>query len=254
MRFLLYNVRYCAGIGARFHLPVPYAGYLKRTTGNLECITTFIESVQPSIVGLLEIDSGSFRSENVCQADVIARELGFSHVVETKYAGGSVAQMIPVLRKQGNALLTNHQILRHRFHYFQEGFKRLVIEAQLADVTIFLVHLSLRFRKRQNQLEHLYKMVRDVQGPLIVAGDFNVLWGARELELFLAATGLKSANYGGRPSHPSRFPKRQLDFILHSVDLEPSNFNIPAVAYSDHAPLVCDFEIRKSAPALIGRK
>ncbi len=251
MRFLLYNVRYCAGIGARFHLPVPYAGFLKRTTDNLECIMTFIESVQPSIVGLIEIDSGSFRTGNVCQADFIARELGFSHVVETKYATGSIAQRVPVLGKQGNALLTNHEIQRHRFHYFQEGFKRLVIEVQLPEVTVFLVHLSLRFRKRQNQLQHLYKLVRNVQGPLIVAGDFNVLWGDKELELFLGATGLKSANCEGHPSHPSRFPKRQLDFILHSSDLEPSNFNIPSVAYSDHVPLVCDFEVRKKASSQV---
>jgi len=183
---------------------------------------------------------------------MIARELGFTHVVETKYADGSLAHKVPLLRKQGNALLTNHEILGHRFHYFQEGFKRLVIEVRLSDVTIFLVHLSLRFRKRQNQLEQLYKLIRDVQGPLIVAGDFNVLWGNRELELFLAATGLKSANYGGRPSHPSRFPKRQLDFILHSADLEPSNFDIPAVAFSDHAPLVCDFKVRKNDNAQAG--
>ncbi|MCL7488777.1 MAG: endonuclease/exonuclease/phosphatase family protein [Desulfobulbaceae bacterium] len=252
MRFLLYNVRYCAGIGARFHLPIPYAGYLKRTTCTLECIKSFIQSVQPSIVGLIEIDSGSYRTENLCQADVIARELGFAHVVETKYADGSFAHKLPLLRKQGNALLTNHTILGHRFHYFQEGFKRLVIEVRLSDVTIFLVHLSLRFRKRQNQLERLYKLVRDVQGPLIVAGDFNVLWGDREIELFLAATGLKSANFGGLPSHPSRLPKRQLDFILYSDDLEPCNFDIPEVAFSDHAPLVCDFKVRKNGPEQAG--
>ncbi len=228
-----------------FHFPVPYAGFLRRTTGNLECIMTFIESVRPTIVGLIEIDSGSFRTENVCQADIIARELGYSHVVETKYANSSVAQRVPILRKQGNALLTNEEILHHRFHYFDEGFKRLVIEVQLRDVTIFLVHLSLRFRKRQNQLENLYKLVRSVDGPKIVAGDFNVLWGNRELELFLAATDLKSANYEGVPSHPSRLPKRQLDYILHSPDLEPSNFSIPSVVYSDHAPLVCDFKVRK---------
>jgi len=245
VRFLLYNVRYCAGVGAKFHLPVPFAGLLKRTTGNLECIMTFIESVKPTIVGLIEIDSGSFRTENVCQADIIARELGFAHVVETKYANGSVAQKVPVLRQQGNALLTNHKILGHRFHYFQEGFKRLVIEVQLPEVTVFLVHLSLRFRKRQKQIDYLHGLVRNTQGPVIVAGDFNVFRGDRELELFLGRTGLSSANCMGRPSHPSRFPKRQLDFILHSPDLEPSNFTIPSVAYSDHVPLLCDFRVRK---------
>lgn len=246
MRFLLYNVRYCAGIGSRFHLPVPYAGYFKRTTGNLECIMTFIESVQPTIVGLIEIDSGSYRSENVCQADIIARELGFSHVVESKYGNGSFAQRFPLLKNQGNALLTKHDILEHRFHYFEHGVKRLVIETRLPEATVFLVHLSLTYRKRQYQLRDLHKLISNVKGPLIVAGDFNVLWGDGELELFLAATGLKSANPLGFPSHPSRFPKRQLDFILHSPDMEPTNFSIPTVAYSDHAPLVCDFQMEKT--------
>jgi endonuclease/exonuclease/phosphatase family metal-dependent hydrolase len=149
-----------------------------------------------------------------------------------------------VLRKQGNALLTNDKILSHKFHYFDEGFKRLVIEVQMQDATVFLVHLSLSYRKRKKQLAHLTKLVRNARGPLIVAGDFNVLWGDRELELFMAATGLCSANEKGVSSYPSRYPLRQLDYILYSKELEPCNFNIPAVTYSDHAPLVCDFKPR----------
>jgi len=76
-----------------------------------------------------------------------------------------------------------------------------------------------------------------------VAGDFNVFWGDRELDLFLAATGLTSANDLGQPSHPSHSPKRQLDFILHSPEVRTANFVIPQVRYSDHAPLVCDFSL-----------
>lgn len=242
MRFLLYNVRYGAGAGPRFHLPVPYAGYLKRTTCNLECIVSFIESVKPDIVGLIEIDSGSFRSEQVCQAEVIARRLGYNFVVETKYGVRSVVHRLPVLNKQGNALLAKTAIVGRKFHYFSEGFKRLVIEVQLPDVTVFLVHLSLTFRKRQYQLEFLHRLIKRVEGPVIVAGDFNILWGNRELELFLAATGLINANNQGRPSHPSHSPKRQLDFILHSHDLEVTHFAIPQVQFSDHVPLICDLQ------------
>lgn len=242
MRFLLYNVRYGAGVGPRFHLPVPYAGYLKRTTCNLECIVSFIESVQPDIIGLIEIDSGSFRSEQMCQAEAIARRLGYNFVVETKYGNRSMAHIVPVLNKQGNALLSKTHIISRKYHYFSEGFKRLVIEVELPEVTVFLVHLSLTFRKRQYQLEFLHRLIKRVEGPVIVAGDFNILWGNRELELFLAATGLINANDLGRPSHPSRSPKRQLDFILHNKELEVSKFTIPKVYYSDHAPLVCDFK------------
>lgn len=242
MRFLLYNVRYGAGVGPRFHLPVPYAGYLKNTTCNLECIVSFIESANPDIIGLIEIDSGSFRSEQICQAEAIARRMGYNFVVETKYGNRSVVHHVPVLNKQGNALLAKQKIINKKFHYFSEGFKRLVIEVNLSDLTIFLVHLSLTFRQRQYQLEFLHRLIKNTTGPVIVAGDFNILWGNRELELFLAATGLINANNLGKPSHPSRSPKRQLDFILHNEDLKVTNFTIPKVYYSDHAPLVCDFE------------
>lgn len=248
MRFLLYNIKYGAGIGPRFHLPVPFAGYLKRTTCNLECIVSFIESVKPDIIGLIEVDSGSFRSEKVCQAYVIAQQLGYFYVAESKYGSQPVVNKVPVLNKQGNALITKQKILDYTFHYFREGFKRLVIEVKLPELTVFLVHLSLTFRKRQYQLERLHKIIQDADGPVIVAGDFNVLWGSRELELFLAASDLKSADIESQPSHPSRKPKRQLDFILHSPELEILNFYIPPIHLSDHAPLVCDFEL-KSSPA-----
>jgi endonuclease/exonuclease/phosphatase family metal-dependent hydrolase len=249
VRFLLYNVRYGTGSGPRFHLPVPYAGFFKRTTCNLECIVSFIDSVKPDIVGLIEIDIGSFRSENICQAEAIARQLGYFHVVESKYGAQGVASKVPVLNKQGNAVLARERIVGFHFHYFHEGFKRLVIEVRLPEVTVFLVHLSLTFRNRQHQLQRLFQIISRVEGPLIVAGDFNVLWGNRELELFLAASGLVSANYEGLPSHPSRRPKRQLDYILHSPELEASNFHIPQVFYSDHVPLICDFRLKSRAEA-----
>ncbi len=242
MRFLLYNIRYGAGIGAHFHLPLPYAGYLKRSARNLDRIVSFIRSVQPDIIGLVEVDSGSFRCDNTCQAEAIARALDYHHLVETKYGANSVAKRLPLLNKQGNALLTRQPIVSYHYHYFEQGVKRLIIEARLQDLTIFLVHLSLTYRNRQYQLEQLYHLIRDVETPLIVAGDFNVLWGDRELELFLAATGLLSANNEGAPSHPSRAPKRQLDFILHSRELVVTDFQVPAITLSDHAPLLCDFE------------
>jgi endonuclease/exonuclease/phosphatase family metal-dependent hydrolase len=154
-----------------------------------------------------------------------------------------MAQKVPVVNKQGNAFLTNQEIKSHRFHYFREGVKRLVIELELTEFTIMLVHLSLKFRHRHNQLEDLHSMVKNVEKPVIVAGDFNVLWGDRELQLFLAATGLKSANGRGQPSHPSRAPRRQLDYIFHSPEIRATGFQIPQVKLSDHAPLVCDFEV-----------
>ncbi len=243
MRFLLYNIRYGAGIGKRFHLPVPYSGYLKHTNGNLRHIVEFIRSVHPDIIALIEVDSGSYRSEKSNQAEAIAREMKHYHIYQSKYPVDSIIQKIPLVNKQGNALLTNHAVKCHRFHYFREGMKRLVIELELNEISIFLVHLSLKFRYRQYQLKELHSMVENVEKPVIVAGDFNVFWGDRELQLFAAATGLKNANDQGQPSHPSRSPRRQLDYIFHSPEIHVTRFQIPQVTFSDHAPLVCDFDV-----------
>jgi endonuclease/exonuclease/phosphatase family metal-dependent hydrolase len=243
MRFLLYNIRYAAGIGKRFHLPVPFSGYFKHTNGNLKKIVDFIKSVNPDIIGLIEVDSGSFRSEKNNQAEAIAWELQHDHIYKSKYSSSSMAQRLPVLNKQGNAILTNQEILSQRFHYFREGVKRLIIELELAEFSIFLVHLSIKFRHRHCQLQDLHKIISKAEKPVIVAGDFNVLWGDRELELFLSATGLRSANSNGYPSHPSRSPRRQLDYIFHSPQIRVSNFEVPRIKLSDHAPLICEFEI-----------
>lgn len=242
MRFLLYNIRYAAGIGKNFHLPVPYSGYFKHTNGNLKKILDFIKSVNPDIMGLIEVDSGSFRSEKSNQAQDIAREMNHQTIYQSKYSTASIVQKVPVLNKQGNAILTNQQIKSQKFHYFREGIKRLVIELELEEFSVFLAHLSIKFRHRHYQLHDLHAMIKSQKKPVIVAGDFNVFRGDRELQLFLSATGLKNANTNGDPSHPSRSPRRQLDYIFHSPEIRITGFRIPQIKLSDHSPLICDFE------------
>ena len=244
MRFLLYNIRYGAGNGTRFHLPFPYAGYLRRSGSQFARILDFIRSVQPDVLGLVEVDGGSFRTGRLSQAELIAEQLGYHFVSETKYGLASVAKRLPLLRTQGNAILSRMPIISHRFHFFDEGVKRLVIQACTEYLTLFLVHLSLTYRNRQYQFERLYRLIRQVVPPLILPGEFNVRCGKRELELFLGATGLVSDNPEKNPYFPSRAPKRELDFILHSPELRVVHFQIPPVLYSDHAPLICDFEMR----------
>ncbi len=241
MRLLLYNMRYGTGHKNGFHLPVPFAGYFKNTTEHLQRIITFIETINPDIVALIEVDSGSYRTDKSCQARTIAEKLGYNYVVESKYKNDSLALKVPVLKQQANALLTRQGIEGYRFHYFEQGVKRLVIQTDLQTIAIFIVHLSLKYRHRQNQLEYLHSLTVETDKEIIIAGDFNTFWGNRELNLFLAATGLQNANITNAPSHPSHSPHRQLDFILHSPGIRIDNFYIPDVRLSDHSPLVCDF-------------
>lgn len=243
MRFVLYNIRYGTGTGWQFHMPLPFSGYLRRPKSNVAALCDFLHGLNPDIIGLVEVDNGSMLTERRSQAAAIGDMLGFDHVYESKYAQASFAQRVPVLKQQGNAFLTNQSIHAKGFHYFDRGIKRLVIELELDTCVIFLVHLSIRYRHRQDQLGALYRIFNSVKKPIIVAGDFNAFWGQRELELFQAATGLESANLKRQPTFPCRVPRMELDFILHDKAIKVTHFDIPRVTFSDHLPLVCDFEL-----------
>lgn len=243
MRLLLYNIRYAVGAGASMHMPLPGAGYLLGNQNVLPEITNFIKSTDPDIVGLIEVDTGSIRSRRINQAETIAAELGMNSSYESKYGAKSINQLLPIIRKQGNAFLAAPRVHGETFHYFDTGIKRLIIELEMDDFSVYLVHLSLKYRHRHLQLRKLYDLIADSHKPVMVVGDFNTFWGENEIYLFMRAAGLKSANVRSLPSYPSRSPRRELDFILYQDGIRITNFEIPQVRFSDHLPLVCDFEI-----------
>ncbi|MEA5445285.1 endonuclease/exonuclease/phosphatase family protein [Gammaproteobacteria bacterium AB-CW1] len=243
MRVLNYNIRYATGIGPGFHFPLPLAGYLRSTAKNLDRITRFVSEIRPDVAGLTEVDMGSFRSGAINQAEHIAEALGHYHSFESKYSERSLNTRLPVVSKQGNAILTSQPIVQEHFHYFDAGIKRLILEIELDEVVLYLVHLSVKYRHRHYQLRNLYSLVGQSNKPVIVAGDFNTFWGDYEMHLFMEASGLRNANAAGDPTYPSWAPSRQLDFILYSEGLEVVDFRIPDVRLSDHLPLVCDFRI-----------
>lgn len=245
MRLLLYNIRYGVGNGASSAVPLPGARYLFAEAAELERISDFIAQQKADIVGLIEVDIGSMRSNRVNQAEMIASRLGHYSCYASKYSEFSMNQILPIVRKQANAFLASPNVHGERFHYFAQGVKRLVIELELDDVAVFLVHLSLKYRHRHFQLRHLYELVSRCHKPVIVAGDFNTFWGADEIFLFMKAAGLVSANSANLPTYPTNAPKLELDFILCSQSIRINNFEIPRVPYSDHLPLICDFEVMR---------
>ena len=249
LRLVAYNIRYATGTGPAFHLPLPGAGYLRSNRKVLAGITEFLRDEHPDVVGLIEVDTGSIRTGMVNQAEAIASELGHYSTYQCKYGATSINQLMPIVRKQGNAFLSAPHVHGERFHYFDTGIKRLIIELELENVCVFLVHLSLKFRHRQYQLRSLHDLIVKSKKPVIVAGDFNTFWGTHEIYLFMRAAGLRSANSAGLPSFPARVPRVELDFILVSEGIEVTDFRVPDVRYSDHRPLVCDFHVRADSSA-----
>ncbi|MDF3128510.1 endonuclease/exonuclease/phosphatase family protein [Kiritimatiellaeota bacterium B1221] len=241
MRFILYNIRY--GTGGNMNR-FPLSGYIGRTGKHLEEIIHFLRELNPDVIGLIEVDAGSYRSGKFNQAQKIAESLGHYHTYKSKYAENHpLLTKVPILNKQGNAFVARDSISSEKFHYVTRGVKKLVIELELENVVFLLVHLALSYRTRQEQLREIKTIVRNIEKPCIVAGDFNVFQGKKELELFKDAAGLIEPDGEDAPTFPSWKPKHDLDFVLHTPQVRVNHIHVPQVLYSDHLPVVCDFEV-----------
>jgi len=238
MRLLFYNIRY--GVGTGLRLPVSPWDYLHAHPDHLEEIQRFIASWAPDVVGLVEVDGGSLRARGLHQAQVIADSLGHSMGFECKYPQGSLSRRLPVLNRQGNALLCGASDATHHQHFLTHGSKRLVLELRTSGVHVFLVHLALGHATRQRQLAQLSELLHSAEGPVVVAGDFNTLRGREELHAFMLAHELRDADEDAQPSFPSWRPRHHLDFILYGPGLALDGFHLPDVPYSDHLPMIAD--------------
>lgn len=243
-RLLVYNIAYGTGAPSSFsHNLLSVHRYLRPTNRHFARISKFIEKAKADIVGLLEVDTGSVRSGFQNQAEVLARQLLHYPHCSTKYGDGLAGRLVPILRKQGNAILAKREESRGVFHFFPDGFKRLIIELDAGDFSFFLVHLALSRRARAVQLKHLAELLAERSHPVIVGGDFNVFGGVRELAEFQTKLQLSNPNRLQLPTYPAWEPKHQLDFILCSKEIQALNFQVPDVHLSDHLPVILDFKI-----------
>ena len=244
MRFLVYNIAYGTGAPGGMGKNILTAHrYLRTPEKPLDDIIRFISAAKADIVGLVGVDTGSFRTDYVNQADRVAMALNQYYHCGVKYGLDSLSRRIPILRRQANALLTKQRLTPYAFHYFPIGFKRLIIEVDLNGIHIFLVHLALVKRSRKIQLKHLSRLIPRGK-PVIIGGDFNTLDGDDELAAFMEKLSLRNANLYNTPTFPSWNAEKQLDFILYSPEIRPLDFRVADVRFSDHLPVVFDFELK----------
>lgn len=243
MRLALYNMRYAAGTGLRFNTPFPGAGYLRDAAANFGRIQHYLRGLDADVLALIEIDGGSRRAPD-SQVTSLAEALGAGHhAFRCKYRLGSIAARLPLLRAQGNAVLSRTPLRAVRYHELAYGTKRLVIEAELEAASLFVVHLALRPALRRRQLLELADLVRAADRPAVVAGDLNTLQPARELKQFLQATGLRLADESLPASWPAPRPRLALDHVLVPRELEVTRYEVHDVRLSDHRPVVCDLKV-----------
>ncbi len=242
MRLLIYNIAYGTGAAGGLRGILSAHRYLRTPESIISSIAGFINQSNADIAGLVEIDTGSFRTGYLDQTGLIAEQLEGYSSCAVKYGLSSIGRKIPILRKQANAFFSKRKPDQIRNYYMPFGFKRLILEIQVAGIRFFLLHLALNRETRKQQLEYIKKLVSINPGPMIIAGDFNTFSGDLELDTFVRDLDLFDPNEEGTPTFPSQAPKKKLDFILCSRSVKVQDFQVPQIRFSDHLPLLLDFE------------
>jgi len=245
LRFLTYNVHKCIGGLDRRYDP--------------ERVRETIAHYDPDIVLLQEVDHAARRSNGHRQVDVLGEMLGLRHRTwfpNVRVRGGG---------EYGNAILSRFPLTDTRNIDLTIGWKkkRSVLHARYRvrlhkkgggastrTIHVFNMHLGLSGPERKMQLRKFLQtepFVRlDHRTPVLVAGDFNDVWGTLGKRL------LEPAGFRGFAEPPRTFPAyapvRALDSVYVRGDvaltrLVRSRLTV-AKSASDHLPLIADVEVR----------
>ncbi len=239
IRVVTYNIHRAIGVDRRFRP---------------ERILEILDSYDPDVVMLQEVDEGAPRSRELDLAREIARALNYGHVA----IGHNVE-----LRKgrYGNATLSRLPILRERNIDLTIGLRKrrgcqhttIALDARRS-LEAFNLHLGLSARERDDQVGLLLRsaeFTRIAAGvPCLVAGDFND-WRFRLHPIFTEGLAFRSATDlqggGALATYPSFFPQGSLDRIyfrgkLRLLTARRCRLGVSRVA-SDHLPVIADFDL-----------
>ncbi len=218
-----------------------------------------IAAARPDIVLLQEVAQNGRRFRGERQVDLLGDRLGFRH--RTYFVN---VRFGPHRGEYGNAILSRFPITAtENIDLTLPGRKaRSVLHARLRvllpghrtrTLHLFDLHLGLSGRERGEQLRR-FLACQPFAGlhprtPLLVAGDFNDVWGTLGPR-FLVPAGFRGPDRPLR-TFPAWAPVRALDSLYVRGDLHLRSLQTvraaPARTASDHLPLLAELDVRSGA-------
>ncbi len=238
---------------------VPVKPYIRRRTAqrNLGYIAEALLDLTPDIVALQEVDGPSTWSGNFDHVESLARQAGLAD----HYRGDhNVFGFGRYRYTAGTALLARQPLLdpsSHRFGMSWRDTKGFVVASVAVPewggmpIDVVSVHLDfLAPTVRRKQILHMVATLAERQRPLVVLGDLNCCWNyePKSMDLLVEKLGLRAYEPDSWvPTYPARRPRRRIDWILVSPELDFSGYHTVQVPLSDHLFVVADLARDKAA-------
>lgn len=212
----------------------------------LEAMADFIKNSGADIVGLQEVDSVCYRSDQVDQPRVLAELTGmhYTFVRHFEFEGGAY----------GQALLSKYPItnvVNQRLPIASDppGETRAFLTADIElptgqKWTVGVAHLDYRDAdSRVRQARMAADILSQSSHPAILLGDMNAEPGSETISVLLES--FRDTQPDDAFTFPDDAPSKKIDFILieDSYDFEVVEQKVFPVRYSDHLPVLS--KIRK---------
>jgi endonuclease/exonuclease/phosphatase family metal-dependent hydrolase len=216
--------------------------------GNVELdrVAGTIRATGADIVGLQEVDRHfDQRSQYQDQVEVLAELLdmhsAFGAAIDLDPPAGSTSR-----RQYGNAVLSRYPIVSYTATPLPTGDASesrtalaATIDAPGGPLEVLVSHFSVGpDQERQDQAAALAQMIGDTPERTIVLVDANAGPDSPTLAGLLGPlVDAWSVGSGNGYTQPADEPRRRIDFVLTSPDLEPVSARVPDTDASDHLPV-----------------
>lgn len=204
---------------------------------DFDLISNAIKKTNPDIVSLNEVFGEGSTPMFGNQPQILSQKLNMYY-----YFGKAITIS---KGNYGNAILSKYPIenpitikipdpiVKDEDAYYET---RCIIKAKINGLTVLCTHIGLAKSEAKNAVKTLIETIKDIEGPYVIMGDFNMQPDNEILKPLFALTNDTLENIF-TPTFPSIDPRIRIDYILTSKDIIIEDSNVINVVASDHLPV-----------------
>ena len=243
----------CAG--AKFKSPTRiavltyniYHGENAHGGSNLDAVAGIINSLEPDLVALQEVDNKTRRAQGLELTAELSRRTSMQGIFgkAMSYDGGGY----------GEAVLSRYPVIKTKNNLLPHTAKaepRAALEVHIelpGGVKMAFIGTHLDHQRDQNnrmmQAKRIMELYENYDLPMIMVGDLNAVPGSDPINLLLRQWS-DAARDNPQPTFPSVKPARKIDYIMYKPNARWKVVEVRVIdekVASDHCPVLAVLEL-----------